>query len=168
MKMNITSLMNIISNEENKISTYNTYVLSHVYSISALELNGTVTEIENYKVEFNEMLEELEETIKKISKLKMILYEKNCLFKLSDGRSIQDAIAENNYLRRLKFIYDNILAYRNTTKRITEVNNSYFEVKTVNFDVDDLKKKIEKLNKVIQNTDFEISKLNSIEFEVEI
>lgn len=168
MKMNIASLMNIISNEESRISTYNTYVLSHVYSTSALELNGTVTEIENYKVEFGDMLEELEKTIKKITRLKTILYEKNCLFKLSDGRSIQDAITENNYLRRLKYTYDNVLAYRDTTKRITEVNNSYFEVKTVNFDVEDLKKKTEELNKVIQKTDFEISKLNSIEFEVEI
>lgn len=168
MKMNIASLMNVISTEESKISTYNTYLLSRVYSTSTLELNGNINEIENYKEEFNETLIKLEETVNKVSKLKTILYEKNNLFKLSDGRTIQEAITQNNYLRRVKFIYDNILTYRNTTKRVTEVNNSYFEVKTVNFDVALVKAKQEELSKIIQDTDFEISKLNSIEFEIDI
>ena len=168
MMMNISSLMNLISAEEEKISTYNSYLLSRVYSTSALELNGNVTEIENYKDEFSDTLVKYEETIKKVSKLKTILYEKNNLFKLSDGRTIQDAITQNNYLRRMKFAYENLLNYRNTTKRITEVNNSYFEVKTVNFDIDKIKEKLDEVNKIIQNTDFEISKLNSIEFEINI
>lgn len=168
MKLNISSLMNIVSIEENKLSNYNSYLLTRVYSTSILELNGNVNVIENYKDEFNDTLEELIETVNKITKLKTILYEKNNLFKLSDGRTIQDAITQNNYLRRVKFIYDNILAYRDVTKRVTEVNNSYFEVKKVNFDVDDIKKKQEEISKIIQDTDFEISKLNSIEFEIDI
>lgn len=168
MKLNISSLMNIISIEENKLSNYNSYLLTRVYSTSILELNGNVNVIENYKDEFNDTLDELIETVNKITKLKTILYEKNNLFKLSDGRTIQDAITQNNYLRRVKFIYDSILAYRDVTKRVTEVNNSYFEVKKVNFDVDDIKKKQEEISKIIQDTDFEISKLNSIEFEIDI
>ena len=168
MKLNISSLMNIISIEENKLSNYNSYLLTRVYSTSILELNGNVNVIENYKDEFNDTLDELIETVNKITKLKTILYEKNNLFKLSDGRTIQDAITQNNYLRRVKFIYDSILAYRDVTKRVTEVNNSYFEVKKVNFDVDDIKKKQEEISKIIQDTDFEISKLNSIEFEMDI
>lgn len=168
MKLNISSLMNIISIEENKLSNYNSYLLTRVYSTSILELNGNVNVIENYKDEFNDTLEELIETVNKITKLKTILYEKNNLFKLSDGRTIQDAITQNTYLRRVKFIYDSILAYRDVTKRVTEVNNSYFEVKKVNFDVDDIKKKQEEISKIIQDTDFEISKLNSIEFEIDI
>ena len=168
MKLNISSLMNIISIEENKLSNYNSYLLTRVYSTSILELNGNVNVIENYKDEFNDTLDELIETVNKITKLKTILYEKNNLFKLSDGITIQDAITQNNYLRRVKFIYDSILAYRDVTKRVTEVNNSYFEVKKVNFDVDDIKKKQEEISKIIQDTDFEISKLNSIEFEIDI
>ena len=168
MKLNISSLMNIISIEENKLSNYNSYLLTRVYSTSILELNGNVNVIENYKDEFNDTLDELIETVNKITKLKTILYEKNNLFKLSDGRTIQDAITQNTYLRRVKFIYDSILAYRDVTKRVTEVNNSYFEVKKVNFDVDDIKKKQEEISKIIQDTDFEISKLNSIEFEIDI
>ena len=168
MKLNIASLMNIISAEENKLSNYNSYLLTRVYSTSILELNGTVNIIENYKDEFNNTLEELIATVNKITKLKTILYEKNNIFKLSDGRTIQEAITQNNYLRRVKFIYDNILTYRDVTKRVTEVNNSYFEVKKVNFDIECIKRRQEEINKIIQDTDFEISKLNSIEFEIDI
>lgn len=76
MKLNISSLMNIISIEENKLSNYNSYLLTRVYSTSILELNGNVNVIENYKDEFNDTLEELIETVNKITKLKTILYEK--------------------------------------------------------------------------------------------
>lgn len=48
------------------------------------------------------------------------------------------------------------------------MNNSYFECKTVNFDQVKLRKEYEALEAKIQDTDFEISKLNSIEFEADI
>ncbi len=38
--------------------------------------------------------------------------KKNNSFKLSDGRTIQDAIIDNTYLRRLKSSYDNMLKYK--------------------------------------------------------
>ena len=55
---------------------------------------------------------------------------------------------------------------KNTKKRVTEVNNSYFESKTLNFDQSKLKKRLEEIDSEIQKTDFEISKLNSIEFNI--
>ena len=55
---------------------------------------------------------------------------------------------------------------KNSKKRVTEVNNSYFECKTVNFDSKQLRKRLEKIDNEIQKTDFEISKLNSVEFEI--
>ena len=51
---------------------------------------------------------------------------------------------------------------------VTEVNNSYFECKTLNYDIEKIKNENEFIEKKIQETDFEISKLNSIEFEVNI
>ena len=96
------------------------------------------------------------------------LYEKNNSFKLSDGRTIQDAIIDNTYLRRLKSSYDNMLKYKDSKKRITEVNNSYFDCYEVNYDSDEIRKKSKELEKQIQRTDFEISKLNSIEFEISL
>ena len=61
-----------------------------------------------------------------------------------------------------------MLTFRNIKRRVTEVNNSYFECKTVNFDIDEVKNELMVIESKIQNTDFEISKLNSIEFEIDI
>ena len=38
----------------------------------------------------------------------------------------------------------------------------------INYDVDAIKKEISRLEKEIQSTDFEISKLNSIEFDIDL
>ena len=96
----------------------------------------------------------------------MFCYEKNNEFKLSDGRTIQQAIVDNTNLRKLKTTYENLLLLKNTKKRVTEVNNSYFESKTLNFDQNKLKKRLEEIDSEIQKTDFEISKLNSVEFSI--
>ena len=87
---------------------------------------------------------------------------------MSDGRTIQEAIIDNTNLRKMKSSYDLLLNFRDVKKRVTEVNNSYFEVKTVNFDIDKIKKESDELENIIQKTDFEISKLNSIEFTIDI
>ena len=68
----------------------------------------------------------------------------------------------------MKTIYNYLISQRNSKRRVTEVNNSYFECKTVNYDIDKMKKEYEILEKRIQDTDFEISKLNSIEFDINI
>ena len=70
-------------------------------------------------------------------------------------------------MRKLKVLYERLLTKRNSKVRITEVNNSYFEETSVNFDIKALKEKNQELEKVIYQTDFEISKLNSVEFEID-
>ena len=75
----------------------------------------------------------------RISNLKKVLYEKNNSFKLSDGRTIQSAIIDNANLRKVKSTYEVMLNFRNVKKRVTEVNNSYFECKTLNFDINKIK-----------------------------
>lgn len=168
MRTNISGLMSVIADEERKFKTLSTYLQTHIYSISIQELNGTTNVIEDYKSEFDNELKEYKEVLTKISKLKSVLYEKNNSFKLSDGRTIQEAIIDNSYLRKMKSTYDLLLNFRNVKRRVTEVNNSYFENKTVNFDIDKIKKESVELENKIQKTDFEISKLNSIEFSIDI
>lgn len=85
---------------------------------------------------------------------------------MNDGRSIQQAIVDNTNLRKLKSTYEQLLLLKNSKKRVTEVNNSYFECKTVNFNSNQLRQKLEEIDNKIQKTDFEISKLNSVEFEI--
>lgn len=166
MKINISALMNLISEDEKKLNSKISTIKGLALSTSTEELDGRLNIIEDNKIIFTSDLNEIEKTIEELSKLKSILYKKNNTFKLSDGRSIQEAIIDNINLRKIKTIYEQLLLFKNSKKRVTEVNNSYFECKTTNFDAKDIKKKLEEVNEKIQNTDFEISKLNSIEFEI--
>ncbi|MBF0987249.1 MAG: hypothetical protein HXK72_02780 [Clostridiales bacterium] len=166
MKTNISALMNLISEVEKNLSSKIYSIEDYALNISIEELDGKVNLVEDNKEIFNLNLEEIEKASKELSRLKAILYEKNNEFKLSDGRTIQQAIVDNTNLRKLKTTYENLLLLKNTKKRVTEVNNSYFESKTLNFDQNKLKKRLEEIDSEIQKTDFEISKLNSVEFSI--
>ena len=168
MKTNLSNLMNIVVEEERKFSDYGYELKEYAYNTSTQELDGTVNVIEDFKEDFTKDFEEYKKTQEKITKIKSIIYEKNNTFKLPDGRTIQEALVDNTNLRKMKTIYNYLLSQRSVKKRVTEVNNSYFECKTVNFDINELRKEYEALEKRIQDTDFEISKLNSIEFEIDL
>ena len=168
MKTNISGIMLMISDYTSKASMLEKSIRNHVYNVSIQELSGNITVIEDNKKDFDVELKEYQECLEKITKLKGILYQKNNEFSLSDGTSIQEAIVKNANARKLKSTYDYLIGYRNTKVRETEVNNSYFECKDINYDIEKIKNEISRLEKEIQNTDFEISKLNSLEFEIDI
>ncbi len=166
MKTNISSLMSMISTEEKILNNRIHNIKVYAYNTSVEELDGKTNIIEDNKEDFDEILEDMERSAKELSKLKRILYEKNHEFKLKDGRTIQQAIVDNTNLRKLKTAYEQLLLFKNSKKRVTEVNNSYFECNTINFDNKELKKRLNELDEEIQKTDFEISKLNSLEFDI--
>lgn len=166
MKTNITALMNLIAEDEKTFNNLLYSIKGYVTNTTIEELDGKTNIIEDNKEEFETELKELESLTTKISKNKAILYEKNNSFCLKDGRTIQQAIVDNTNLRKLKVCYESLLSYKNSKKRVSEVNNSYFECNTINFDYQDIKNKLKNIDSIIQNTDFEISKLNSIEFEI--
>jgi len=168
MKTNLSNLMNIVVEEERKFSSYSYSLKEYVYNTSTQELDGTVNIIEDYKNDFEKDFEDYKKTQERITKIKSIIYQKNNTFKLPDGRTIQEALVDNTNLRKMKSLYNYLITQKNVKKRVTEVNNSYFECKTVNFDIEKIRKEYEILEKKIQDTDFEISKLNSIEFEIEL
>ncbi len=165
MKLNLTTLMSKINEEESNLNTLMTNIKEHLYSTSIKELDGSETVLENYKQDLDEELKSLETSYQLLTKLKKFQFIKNNSLKLSDGRTIQQAISDNNYLRKLKNFYNSIVNNRSTKQRITEVNNSYFECRNLNYDVKEIKNKIEKITQEIETTEFEISKLNSIEFD---
>lgn len=168
MKTNLANLMSIVVDEEKKFASLGYSLKEYAYNTSTQELNGTTNVIEDYKEDFSKDFEEYKKTQAKISKIKATIYEKNNTFKLPDGKTIQQAIVDNTNLRKMKTVYNYLTEQRGTKRRITEVNNSYFECKTLNFDLETIKKEYETLEKKIQDTDFEISKLNSIEFEIDL
>ena len=165
MKLNLTTLMSKINEEESNLNTLMTNIKEHLYSTSIKELDGSETVLENYKQYLDEELKSLETSYQLLTKLKKFQFIKNNSLKLSDGRTIQQAISDNNYLRKLKNFYNSIVNNRSTKQRITEVNNSYFECRNLNYDVKEIRNKIEKITQEIETTEFEISKLNSIEFD---
>lgn len=166
MKTNISALMSLISEEERCLNSRSYTIKGYAINTSVEELDGRINVVEDNKEAFNLDLKEIERSANELSRLKAILYEKNNEFKLNDGRSIQQAIVDNTNLRKLKSTYEQLLLLKNSKKRVTEVNNSYFECKTVNFDSNQLRQNLEKIDNKIQKTDFEISKLNSVEFEI--
>lgn len=168
MKINLSSLMGLINEYENQYNSLFFQLKKHVFNLTIQELNGTKNIIEDNKSDFELEYSELEKLSKAISNLKSILYERNNSLKLSDGRSIQTAIVENGNLRKLKNNLQSLLNFRNSKQRITEVNNSYFQIQDINYDTDTVKSKILELEQKIRQTDFEISKLNSIEFDITI
>ena len=165
MKLNLTTLMSKINEEESNLNTLMTNIKEHLYSTSIKELDGSETVLENYKQDLDEELKSLETSYQLLTKLKRFQFIKNNSLKLNDGRTIQHAISDNNYLRKLKNFYNSIVNNRSTKQRITEVNNSYFECRNLNYDVKEIRNKIEKITQEIETTEFEISKLNSIEFD---
>lgn len=166
MKTNISAIMNLITEEEKYLNSRIYTIKGYAINTSVEELDGRTNVIEDNKEAFDLDMEELERSAKELSRLKTILYEKNNQFKLTDGRSIQQAIVDNANLRKLKSVYEQLLLLKNSKKRVTEVHNSYFECRTVNFDSKELKKRLDEIDKEIQKTDFEISRLNSAEFEI--
>ena len=168
MKTNLANLMSIVSEEEKKLSNYAFTIRSYAYNISIQELDGKTNITEDYKNDFDFVFEEVNKTKERIIKIKSAIYQKNNSFTLTDGRTIQEAIVENTVLRKIKNYYEALLEKRGSKKRITEVNNSYFECKTLNYDVKEIQNKHDEIENKIQQTDFEISKLNSREFEVDI
>ena len=157
--------MSKINEEESNLNTLMTNIKEHLYSTSIKELDGSETVLENYKQDLDEKLKSLETSYQLLTKLKKFQFIKNNSLKLNDGRTIQQAISDNNYLRKLKNFYNSIVNNRSTKQRITEVNNSYFECRNLNYDVKEIRNKIEKITQEIETTEFEISKLNSIEFD---
>lgn len=157
--------MSKINEEESNLNTLMTNIKEHLYSTSIKELDGSETVLENYKQDLDEELKSLETSYQLLTKLKKFQFIKNNSLKLNDGRTIQQAISDNNYLRKLKNFYNSIVNNRSTKQRITEVNNSYFECRNLNYDVKEIRNKIEKITQEIETTEFEISKLNSIEFD---
>lgn len=166
MKTNIQALMNKIAEEEKNLLDIATSMKSHTINTTIEELDGRKNITEDYKEEFEEELKQVEEKIQSIILLKKTLHQKNNEFTLSDGRTIQEAIVENTYLRKLKQIYEGFMTYKSKTTRVSEYHDAYFECRETNFDRKKMKKIIKELDKQIGDTDFEITKCNSFEFKI--
>lgn len=168
MKTNISNLMNIVAEYERNLNELSNQLLGHVYTTVAKELDGRENIIEDFKSDFSEEYSDYLEYSNKIAKIKKVIYQKNNELKLPSGDTIQDALTELNLLRKKADLFTRLLWFKNVNKRITEVNNSYFECKNLNYKPEEIKTELKIVEDQIQEIEFELSKLNSIEFEIEL
>lgn len=168
MKTNLSSLMNMQAKYQEEYDEAAKNVLIYSRNIKTRELNGTETMLYDCKDDFNDNFEKLKKLEKVTSKIRATINKMNNEIKLSDNRTISEALADNISLRIMQDTYKSLLETKASNKRVTEVNNSYFEIKELNFDSKNLKDLYNEVTKKILDTDFEISKANSIEFDVDI
>lgn len=166
MKTNIQALIKLITKEERDLDYLLANLQSHLFNISNEELDGRCKIIEDYKSDFEEELKELDKLIRKIVYHKNILFEKKNTFKLKDGRTIQQAITDNMYLRRHKTFFENIVDSRLTKKWGIDANGTYFESYELIFTPKVIKKRLQEINERIEATENEIAKLKLIEFTI--
>ena len=166
MKTNLSNLMNLVAEYERNFNNVSVTMREHVYSTTIEELDGNKNVMEDYRKDFEDELKEYNSLFDKIETAKQIIAKKNNEFVLSNGQTIADALISVNLLRKKMLLLEKILTYKNVKRRVTEVNNSYFESREINFDAMQLKEDYFHIQEKIQNLEFEISKLNSIEFEV--
>ncbi len=168
MKTNLSNLMNLVSEYERNFNMVDNQLKSHIFSTTIEELDGRKTIVENYKEDFKNEFIEYNEIFDKIQIAKQVISKKNNEFKLPNGDTIADTLITINLLRKKMYLIERLISEKNSKRRITEVNNSYFESKEVNFDADAMKEVYDKIQNEIQGLEFEISKLNSKEFDVEL
>ncbi len=166
MKTNLSNLMNMVSEYERNLNTIDARLKNHIYTTTIEELDGRKNIVEDFREDFKNEFIEYNELFEKIQICKQAISAKNNEFKLSNGETIAGALITIGLLRRKLFLIERFLDEKNTKRRVTEVNNSYFEAKETNYDGSAMKEVYDKIQKEIQLLEYEISKLNSKEFEV--
>ena len=74
MKLNLTTLMSKINEEEENLNNLMSNIRLHIFSTSIKELDGSETILEDYKSDLTEELKNLEETYELLTKLKKLQF----------------------------------------------------------------------------------------------
>lgn len=168
MKTNLTDLMQkVASLEKEKRMVYNKIYNNHMNK-KTIELNGQEQSLIEVK-DFDENLERYNELVDIISLFKDIIEQKNAIIDRdpNGGLSIKELIIANKYLSEQYELYINLATEKESKRRISETNNSYFEVNIPAYNVDEAKEKAQQIQKRILDNETAIINLNSKEFEID-
>lgn len=166
MKTNLASIMTRLSLLTTDFFGYKSLVNEAAFNEKVIELTGKEQMLKEYE-DFQERFDKMLDAATEITKLKGILNKKNGEFKLSDGRTIQEALIDISTTRSIIETLERLSNLNESKQRVTETNNSYFMCKELNYDKKVMKEHSERLREMIEKTEFEISKLNAVEFEIE-
>ena len=167
MKTNLITLMTLAKEQEMEYKDSCYSLASYSKNRNAIEVTNQQTEsLEDNTQIFSETMNRILELEREINKNKAIIFEKNNSLTLPKGDTIQKTL---NIISNKKILLRNLEPLvKITTKkeRVTEVNNSYWIKTFPAFDMNGIKSIISQLKSDIINLEFEISKLNSEEFEI--
>lgn len=168
MKTNMIDLMSRISQIQRDFDDLELKIRTNSTNTKIIELNGneqTIEKSEDFEKNYNEYLR----LSKIIPKLKGILYKRNNTLILPVFEiTIQEALAEIQTLRALLVTIKALASKRPYKRRTTENTNSYFTSIELAYDKEAMQKLEKELIERIQALEFEINKLNSKEFEIDL
>lgn len=168
MKTNMIDLMSRISQMQRDFDDLGLKIRTNSTNTKIIELNGneqTIEKSEDLEKNYNEYLR-LSEII---PKLKSVLYKRNNTLILPVFKiTIQEALSEIQTLRALLVTIKALASKRPYKRRTTENTNSYFTSIELAYDKEAMQKLEKELIKQIQALEFEINKLNSEEFEIDL
>lgn len=167
MKTNLINLMTLVKEQEMEYKDSCYSLVSYSKNRNAIEVTNQQTEsLEDNTQIFSEIMNKILKLEKEIDKNKAIIFKKNNSLTLPNGDTIQKTL---NIISNKKILLRNLEPLvKITTKkeRVTEANNSYWIKTFPAFDMNYIKSIISQLKSDIINLEFEISKLNSEEFEI--
>ena len=165
MKTNLSNVMIEVKKDQDELSEIEYYLKGNNTNKSTIELSGNEVVLEEVK-DFDEKMERADYLVDRIAYIKSIIEEKNSKTVLSNGLSIAGNLDLLAKLRMRIETYQRLLAIKETKKRVTEVNNSYYLHSVPVFDRKEIETKKKSTEILIQSIELAISKANSVEFEI--
>lgn len=165
MRTNLVDIMSRISQLESEVTQLEYNLGRNSMTIKTIELNGTEQILKEYP-EWDKDFEEYQNKLEEITGLKSVLFKKNNSLTLSNGLTIQASLADITNKKKLLDLVERLINQNPSKVRNTEVNNSYFKSEELAYDKEKMKKLQKELKEDIQKIEFEISGLNSQEFEI--
>lgn len=166
MITNLTDLTLKIQNIEREANTLYYSLKANNINTKAIELDGREQVLEEYK-DFMKDYTDYMNKLSLLSKLKSIKSEKNNSMRLPNGMTIQSAIFEISNKKKLLSLVMELNSLNPSKRRVTEVNNSYFLSKELAFDKNNMQDEYERIQRDIDELEFEVGKLNSQVFEID-
>lgn len=165
MKTNLSNVMIEVKKDQDELSEIEYYLKGNNVKKSTIELNGNEVVLEEVE-DFNEKMERADYLVDRIAYLKSIIAEKNSKTVLFNGLSIAGNLDLLAKLRMRVETYQRLLSIKEIKRRVTEVNNSYYVHSVPVFDKKEIEEKKKSTEILIQGIELEISKANSVEFEI--
>lgn len=165
MKTNLSNVMIGVKKDQDELSEIEYYLKVNNTNKSTIELSGNEVVLEKVE-DFDEKMKRADHLVDRIVYLKSIIAEKNNSTILSNKLSIAGNLDLLAKLRMRIETYQRLLSIKETKKRVTEVNNSYYLHSVPVFNREEIETKKKSTEILIQSIELAISKANSVEFEI--